>query len=277
MSSAQSTVVTDVTVVEKPDPSKAAFEAEKAKRLLAQEHLKGKKVVFCLPGQTYSRQFLISWSGLLAACINKNITPVMSQDYSSCVHFARCKTLGADVMAGVSQKPFRGQLTDYDYIFFIDSDIIFSPEDVFHLLESPHDVTAGLYAMEDRKNFATVKTLDPEYFKAHGTFEFTSIDSIEKQIGALSTKSDSEKAGERYAPVSYAGMGFMVIKPGVFEKLPYPWFASELTEMVLDDGRIIRDMSSEDVSFCTNVHKHLGKKVYVDLETRVGHLKSFII
>ena len=249
-------------------------EEEKTRREAAQAHLKGKKIVFCLPGNVYSRQFLVSWSGLLAACINRGITPIMSQDYSSVVHFARAKTLGADVLAGVQQKPFRGQIPDYDYIVFIDSDVIFSPEDVFHLLETPHDVTAGLYAMEDRKNFATVKVQDLEFFKKHGTFEFLSIDTVEQM---LKTAKINDQGQERYLPVSYSGMGFMAIKANVFERLPYPWFYSELTEFIDAKGQMVRDMSSEDVSFCNNLLKHLGLKVMLDLDVRVGHLKSFII
>ena len=54
--------------------------------------------------------------------------------------------LGGDVLAGPNQKPFQGKV-DYDVIVWIDSDIIFTPEDVFKLLDSPHDVTAGVYMM----------------------------------------------------------------------------------------------------------------------------------
>ena len=101
------------------------------------------KIIFALPGREYSREFLMSWSDLLVQCTAKGHQVLVSQNYSSVVHFARARCLGGDVMAGQDQKPFQGKV-DYDVIVWIDSDIIFTPEDVFKLLDSPHDVTAGV-------------------------------------------------------------------------------------------------------------------------------------
>jgi hypothetical protein len=211
------------------------------------------KIVFALPGREYSREFLMSWSDLLVQCTAKGHQVLVSQNYSSVVHFARARCLGGDVLAGPNQKPFQGKV-DYDVIIWIDSDVIFSPENVFKLLDSPHDVTAGVYMMEDMKHFAVVEAWDEDYFKEHGTFKFLE---------------PSEPSG--YKKVAYSGMGFMAIRKGVVESLKYPWFWSDLQRI----GDLV-DMSSEDVGFCRSLTA-AGHDIYIDTELRVGHQKKLVI
>lgn len=214
------------------------------------------KVVFCLPGKTYSREFLLAWSDLVMQATAKGHQCMISQQYSSVVHFARARCLGGDVLAGPDQKPFQGKV-DYDAMMWIDSDMVFKPDDFFNLLESPHDVTAGVYMMEDLKHMAVVKDWDTEYFRKTGTFQFLSPPDIENQ--------------PQYLPVSYAGMGWMLIRKGVIEDLKYPWFWSPLQEI---EGLV--DMSSEDVSLCRAMAS-AGHQVHIDTKIRVGHQKSMII
>ena len=215
------------------------------------------KILFCMPGREYSREFLLCWSDLMMQCANKGHQVMISQQYSSVVHFARAKCLGGDVLKGKDQKPFQGQM-DYDVMMWIDSDIVFKPEDLFSLLESPHDVTAGVYMMEDLQNLATVKEWNKEYFEKKGTFKFLRPDDI---IGA-----------PQYMQVAYTGMGWMAIRKGVVEDLKYPWFHSDL-EKVTDD---IIDMNSEDVTFCKALWE-AGHPIHIDTKVRVGHQKKMII
>lgn len=211
------------------------------------------KIVFCLPGRQYSREFLMSWTELMMQATAKGHQCMVSQNYSSVVHFSRAKCLGGDVTAGANQKPFQGKV-DYDAIMWIDSDIIFKPEDFFSLLESPHDVTAGMYMMEDMQHFAIVKEWDEEYFKKNGTFEFVKAD-------------DMSKTTNRYTKVAYSGMGWMLMHKGVLEEIQYPWFYGELQQI-----GAMQDMMAEDVALCRKL-----KEVYVDTTVRVGHQKSVIL
>jgi hypothetical protein len=224
------------------------------------------KIIFCLPGREYSREFLLSWSDLLVQTIKKGHEVLISQQYSSVVHFARAKCLGGDVLKGATQKPFQGQV-EYDYIMWIDSDIIFSPDDFFKMLDSPHDVTAGYYMMSDLKNLCVVKNWDADYFKQNGTFEFITPEML---------KGFKDLTDERYLKVAYSGMGWMLIKNGVIEKLDYPWFKSDTETFLGADGQTIVDISSEDVSFCRALDK-LGVPVMLDTSIRVGHIKPVVI
>jgi hypothetical protein len=172
------------------------------------------------------------------------------------VHFARSKCLGGDVMKGADQKPFQGQ-AEYDAIMWVDSDIVFKPTDFFALLESPHDVTSGLYMSEDMNHFGTVKEWNEEYFKEKGTFKLLSPDDI---IGV-----------PQYMKVAYTGMGWMLIRKGVIESLKYPWFRSEIQTI----GDLV-EIQSEDVSFCRSL-TDVGYDIYVDTKIRVGHQKLVIL
>ena len=177
---------------------------------------------------------------------------LVSQQYSSVVHFARAKCLGGDVLKGPDQKPFQGEV-DYDALMWIDSDIVFKPDDFFKMLESPHDVTAGLYMMEDLQHFATVQEWNEDFFKKNGTFQFMRPDDV--------------RGAPRYVQVAYSGMGWMLIKRGVVEKLKYPWFWSDLERV----GDLV-DMNSEDVAFC----RAIGG-VHIDTTVRVGHQKLMVL
>jgi hypothetical protein len=159
-------------------------------------------------------------------------------------------------MNGIDQKPFQGKV-EYDAVMWIDSDMVFKPDDFFKLLESPHDVTAGIYMMEDLEHLAVVKDWDTEYFTKKGTFKFLSPPDLEKE--------------PQYIPVSYSGMGWMLIRKGVLEDLKYPWFWSPLEHV----GDLV-DMNSEDVSLCKSMID-AGHQVYIDKTIRVGHQKYMVI
>ena len=221
------------------------------------------KVVFCMPGRSYSREFLLAWSDLLMQASSRGHQVMISQQYSSVVHFARAKCLGGDVMKGPDQKPFQGTV-EYDVMMWIDSDIVFKPDDFFALLESPHDVTAGMYMMEDLQHFATVKEWDEDFFAKNGTFKFMKPEDIVR-VGEADSPSSS------YLPVAYTGMGWMMIRKGVVETIKYPWFHSDLQTV----GPLV-DMNSEDVSFCRALQA-AGHTIHVDTKIRVGHQKLMLI
>lgn len=226
------------------------------------------KIVFCLPGFDYSREFLLCWSELLVSLMQQGHQFVVSQQYSSFVPYARAKCLGCDVMAGPDQKPFQGKL-DYDVMVWIDSDVLFTPDMIVALLNSPHPVTAGLYLMEDQTHFATVREWDLDHFRKTGGFEFLTPAAVQQF---------REQSGERYMPVCYSGMGLMAIKRGVVERLKYPYFYYPVNrvETGRDDVPVVVDMSSEDVAFSRNL-QDAGLRVMLDTTLRGGHQKRLTL
>jgi GT2 family glycosyltransferase len=171
-------------------------------------------------------------------CQEYGIVVQYNNKYASNVFFVRNMCLGGDLLRGTKQKPFDGKLK-YDYIMWIDSDIIFTLEQFFALLyqiesKSHIKVLSGLYLMGDNQHYATVRGLDVGYLKKHGSFEF-----INKTDDSVNNKDIFE--------VDYTGFGFLIMRSGVFEKFQYPWFSP--IKIKIKDTQI-SDFSSEDVGFC---------------------------
>ena len=136
------------TVKAKNPKPKAAAAAPQYDYAKAKEMIKGKTVVFCLPGRGVSYTFLKSFVSLCFDLVQSGASIQISQDYSSMVNFARCKCLGANVLRGPDQLPWDGKL-NYDYQLWIDSDIVFSVEKFYQILLMEKDIAAGWYCTED--------------------------------------------------------------------------------------------------------------------------------
>jgi hypothetical protein len=221
------------------------------------------KVILALPGRTFSGQFMMNFVNTVMTLKTKGYDIAISNEYSSYVTFSRMKTLGLDVRRGVDQVPFDGKL-DYDVWLTIDSDIIFTPEQVIELIEDieTHPVVSGLYRMEDMTHFACVKEWNVDYFKKFGSFQFMKVDDFEK--------------APKFVSVAYNGMGFFACRKGVIEKLKYPYFSYPLIEIEGKDGNVLKDTCSEDVAFCKNI-TDAGIEVIVNTTLRVGHEKTLVI
>jgi len=220
-----------------------------------------KKVIFALPGREFSGKFLQSWTELVYACLQNDIQPIMSQHYSPLLYYVRNMCLGGDNLKGIDQKPFGGQF-DYDYIMWIDSDIVFTPEHFFKLLQDDKDIVSGLYMMNDNIHYATVEDWDDEFFLKNGHFQFLNREMVQAKKGELFT-------------ADYTGFGWLLAKKGVFESLEYPWFQPMWTEYEID-GKIVRDFTMEDVAFCKMI-KEKGFDVWIDPNIIVGHEKMMVL
>ena len=222
-----------------------------------------KTVAIALPGREFSGNFLKNWSQTLLELTGRGYKIVMLNEYSSYVPFSRMKTLGLNVLRGATQVPFNGEV-NYDVWLTINSDIFFIPEQVIELIEDTdkYPVVSGLYRMSDLQHYAAVEEWDMEYFKKHGTFEFLKVKDLD--------------TSEKYMKVAYNGLGFFACRKGVIENLKYPYFSYPLVEIETEDGKVLREMCSEDFAFCKNL-KDAGYNVTVNTNLRVGHEKTLVI
>ena len=133
----------------------------------AWEMLKGKAIVFCMPGRGCSFQFLKSFVQLCFDLVQHGASIQISQDYSSMVNFARCKCLGANVLRGPDQIPWDGKL-NYDYQLWIDSDIVYGTEKFLQLVLMDKDIAAGWYMTEDGRTTSVAHWLDEGDFRNNG-------------------------------------------------------------------------------------------------------------
>lgn len=212
-------------------------------------------LVVCIPGTSFSSEFFIRWTIFLQYCNQKGINVILSQQQSCNIYYVRNMCLGGNTTRGKDQKPFDSKVK-YDYLLWIDSDIIFTPEHFEKLLSHDKEIVSGLYRMENYTQFATVKEWDEEYFKKYGGFEFLTDETIKGKKDLMN--------------VSYTGFGFILIKNGVFEKFEYPWFKPHFQKI----GNAV-DFSMEDAGFCLDA-KNLGLDIWVDPTIIVGHQKKVI-
>jgi hypothetical protein len=234
----------------------------------ARELVKGKAIVFCLPGRGVSYTFLKNFVQLCFDLVQSGASIQISQDYSSMVNFARCKCLGANVLRGPNQIPWDGKLK-YDYQLWIDSDIVFNSEKFWQLFldanpegEKEREIVAGWYCTEDGRTTSVAHWLEEDDFRSNGgVMNHETIESISKR--------------KKIFTVDYTGFGWLLIKKGVFEHegLPYPWFAPKM--QIFESGEV-QDMCGEDVSFCLDA-KEAGFDIWCDPRIRVGHEKSRVI
>ena len=267
---------------------------------LARGLVRGKTIVFCLPGRGVSYNFLKSFVSLSFDLVQAGAAIQISQDYSSMVNFARCKCLGANVLRGPNQLPWDGKL-NYDYQLWIDSDIVFNTEKFYQLVlnaipeeavtreavkekvkdektgkeiekfvgvklnvdeSKERKIVGGWYCTEDGKTTSVAHWLDEDDFRTNGgVINHETIESISKRRKPFT--------------VDYTGFGWLLIKKGVFEheQMPYPWFAPKM--QVFESGEV-QDMCGEDVSFCLDA-KEAGFEIWCDPRIRVGHEKTRII
>jgi hypothetical protein len=215
------------------------------------ERIKGKSIVFCLPGRGVSYTFLKSFVQLCFDLVQAGASIQISQDYSSMVNFARCKVLGANVLAGPDQIPW------------IDSDIVFNTDAFWAIFAMDKDIAAGWYATEDGRTTSVAHWLEEDDFKKNGgVMNHEMVDTISNR--------------KKPFTVDYTGFGWVLIKKGVFEhpEMKYPWFAPQM--QVFESGEV-QDMCGEDVSFCLDATRKCGFEIWCHPQVRVGHEKSRII
>ena len=214
------------------------------------------QIVFCVPGKQFSGNFLDSWTHLLVHCMNQKYDIALSRQESPVIYYVRNLCLGGDLTKGPDQLPFQNQL-NYTHMMWIDSDMVFTPDQFMRLLEHDQDIVAGVYKTKSGMNFAAVEHWDEEKFQRDGVFDFMTEESIAGR--------------ESLIDVAYTGFGFVLVKRGVFESLKYPWFRP-----LFHNINGLEDFSSEDVSFCLQIREK-GFKIWVDPTIRVGHEKPCIL
>jgi len=234
-----------------------------------------KTVVFCVPGRTFSNNFLRSWTEtLLDLETSGQFRVVLSNEFSSCVHIARARCLGLSVERGPVQKPWNGELP-YDVLVWIDSDMVFRSRDVLELIEATekYPAVSGLYMLEDRQHFCAIEKFDEEYFVRNGHFEALTP----ARVGEW-----NRQTGNPYLPCAFVGLGFCAFRRGVLEdpRLKYPYFYSPV--QTIRTGRAdvpeYRDFSSEDASLFHNlIEAGIISSVMLKTDLRVGHEKTAII
>lgn len=214
------------------------------------------KVILCVPGRNFSIKWIHSWMSTLNVLSRNKIDFQYCIDYDPVVYYARSRVLGGNNVEGKTQKPFQGRIP-YDYLIWIDSDMVWTGDDVLKLISHDKPIVSGCYMTADNNSLPIVESLDYTKLLEQGTFKFLTRDELDKKTSPFTA--------------NYVGFGFLAVKYGVFESMEYPWFQPKFVEK---DN--FKEFTAEDVGFCWTA-QDLGFEILVDPSIRVGHEKSFVL
>jgi hypothetical protein len=127
---------------------------------------------------------------------------------------------------------------DYTHLFFIDADIGFDPAAVLRLVQSGHDVVAGIYPI-----------------KSEGAGFPIDLETL----GAVD--------GQGFAEANEAPTGFMCVARKVFDDLRAAGIGRNEVFDTMHEGD---DYLSEDYAFCRR-WRAIGGRVYVDSHSNLTH------
>lgn len=172
--------------------------------------------------------------------------------------------------------------SDYDYLFFIDADQSFKPEDVLKMIEEDRDIIGGVVPKK-KINWSSVSEASSHGIPADMLFKF----SGEFNISLLPNAEQPEDFSKSFE-VSHVGTGMMIIKRSTFEKLKekvrtYIYTGSGILGINYGD-RVYEFWNTniseegiwmgEDVNFCYMWRK-LGGKVYAAPYAKTTHIGSY--
>lgn len=214
-------------------------------------------VVLLVPGNTYTGNFVVSWSKTLLYLKNSNKKFFFNMFYMPIItsvrnHLIASKFVNRQIpnFSNWSTIPFEGTVIPKKVIF-IDSDMVWEPTVIQQLLDSPYDITVAPYVLSDRKTSSVAIEQ-----------EFISIDELNKY--------------EKPFTISKSGLGMVAIKFDVLKQIPYPWFMVSEGVNTYEDGRQEAFTQGEDVYFFNKI-KEYGFEIYCDPRIKVGHEKLMIL
>ena len=214
------------------------------------ENIPHYNVLICTPGHSMEAEYVKSLIDTIDVLNKENISYKFLSEYSSTVSGAREATLmGSLFLDAFSTKPVSGKLT-YDKIFWIDSDISWTPKDFISLYQSNKDIASGIYVNNK------------------GLPMFTQLESeLNKDIFKMCNQ-------EEEFEVAAAGFGFIAIKTGIHETMQRPWFESIYQE--IEDETKTKKMRvpfGEDYSWCYRA-RYQGHKIFINPKVKITHNKK---
>lgn len=209
--------------------------------------MKHYNVVIATPGFSMDSGYVKSLMATCERLMEEEITFTFASEYSSFVPHAREATaMNSRYLNYGSQEIGSGKFT-YDKIFWIDSDIVWSPDDFLKLYRRwDLDIVSGLYLLDDEKS-VPVQVLG----------DFRRLEKSEV------------KFREKIFQAGAVGFGFVCISSGVFESMERPWF--KLARINRGDEKP-ELMVGEDFSWCYAAAEK-GFEIWVDPTVTVTHRK----
>lgn len=162
----------------------------------------------------------------------------------------------------IAQKAIDG---GYDYVMMVDNDVTPKPDALVRLLSHGEDVVTGYYAHRGNDNLYNGRTCVCRVLQPNGTPYFNY--PLESEYTASEMEELKEAGG--LVRIHGGGMGCILIRTSVFERMFYPWYDW------INYADENRGMLSEDLYFCEKLHAE-EIPIYVDPNVPAGHMLRHI-
>ena len=215
--------------------------------------MKHYNVVIATPGRMFHAEYVQSLVKTLEALSADGLTFTFLNKYSSFIPTARELTAIDRWNHNYESNQIAEGKFSYDKLFWIDSDMEWTPEDFLALYKSELEVVSGLYAIDQYGKLAC------GYPNDNG--QLTSVRSVEFLLHTEPVE------------VGGVGFGFLCVKSGVFENIPRPWFL--IGKMKWSPDSEMRVNVGEDYSWCGQAQR-AGYKIYVDPMVKLKHHKETV-
>jgi hypothetical protein len=200
-----------------------------------------KVLLVCVLGNQFSENFLRSWTEFIGYCLTHNIRPVLANVCESSFFIHKNHCLMCDMSKGPSQVPLKGEM-EYDYVLWLSSSCLLqSSQHLERLMEMDKDVVSPSFVSSHSVNH--MNFIQEVEFDKDQSYSFESREDVEKM-----TKDNVEDV-----KVDYLEMKCTLMKKGVLEKIQYPWFSGDQTNL------------TGEVFFCRKC-KEEEIDIYVDLK-----------
>lgn len=145
----------------------------------------------------------------------------------------------------------RQKLPNFDYFLSVDSDVVFTVDNVKRLISHNLDIVGGLYSNKNNRQLAVAGYL-------------TAVGSVSYDRLVLSVGSGIKRVG-------YTGGGFLLISKRALENIEYPWFRYETISYLDNNGDMHQQQTSDDIGFAINASR-CGFPIYLDCDCKLEHL-----
>lgn len=211
--------------------------------------LQGKTLLVMTPAQSFTVSYVKSLAETIKWCSTAGVDfRFLSHDGS---HITQLRSSMTEAILSSNEK--------FDFVLWIDSDISWTVSNLIDILESPHDITSGVYMISEDGGISVHKTPG----------------SVNRHIDMLMKYSDLNQH-RRYFEISACGFGFLCIKNKALSAMRAEWFSPRIATNIYKNGKEEEIyISGEDIAWCYS-SRDAGFQVMCDSTVLVGHEKRSV-